>query len=335
MPVGTRGAVKGIDSGDLASVGAEILLANAYHLMLRPGADTVAALNGVHGLMAWNGPILTDSGGYQVFSLRPMVSEHGVVFKSTYDGATVELTPEIAVQVQETLGADIAMMLDVLIGLPASRTDIEAAMARTIRWGERSLAARTRPDCALFGIIQGGTDDELREQSATQTAALGFDGYGIGGLSVGEGLDERNRAIDHTVAHLPEGKVRYVMGLGDTESLLDAVARGVDLFDCVLPTRLARHGKVLTAVGDFSIRRSEWSHDPQPLESECECLACSRYSRGAIRHFFVTNEMLGQRLVTLHNLSYTLGLMSRARDAIATGDYETFAVEVRSRRLET
>lgn len=332
MPVGTRGTVKGVDAGDLESLGAQILLANTYHLMQRPGHDTVAALGELHGLMAWDGPILTDSGGYQVFSLQPEVTEEGVVFKSTYDGRRVELTPETAVYVQETLGADIAMVLDVLVGLPAPREVVEQAMARTVRWGERALAARTRTDRALFGIIQGGTDDELRERSAKETAALGFDGYGIGGLSVGESAEARNRAIATTLPHLPPDRTRYVMGLGDTESLLDAIELGVDLFDCVLPTRLARHGKVLTGGGDFSIRRTEWSRSSEPLENGCDCLACLRYTRGAIRHFFVTKEQLGQRLVTLHNLRYTMRLLREAREAISGDRYLTFVEDTKTRR---
>ncbi len=332
MPVGTRGTVKAVDADDLESLGADIVLANTYHLMLRPGHDTVAALGELHGLMGWSRPILTDSGGYQVFSLQPKVDEQGVVFKSTYDGSRVELTPEDAVHIQETLGADIAMALDVLIGLPAPRDEVEGAMARTLRWGERALAARTRADRALFGIVQGGSDRELRERSAKETAALGFDGYGIGGLSVGESRDDRNLAIEATVPHLPPDATRYVMGLGDTESMLDAIGRGIDIFDCVLPTRLARHGKVLTADGDYSIRRTEWSDDRRPLEVGCDCPACAKYPRGAIRHFLVTKEIVGQRLVTLHNLRYTLRLLEQCRMAIAEDRFAAFAREVQQRR---
>ncbi len=332
MPVGTRGTVKAVDADDLESLGADIVLANTYHLMLRPGHDTVAALGELHGLMGWSRPILTDSGGYQVFSLQPKVDEQGVVFKSTYDGSRVELTPEDAVHIQETLGADIAMALDVLIGLPAPRDEVEGAMARTLRWGERALAARTRADRALFGIVQGGSDRELRERSAKETAALGFDGYGIGGLSVGESRDDRNLAIEATVPHLPPDATRYVMGLGDTESMLDAIGRGIDIFDCVLPTRLARHGKVLTADGDYSIRRTEWSDDRRPLEVGCDCPACAKYPRGAIRHFLVTKEIVGQRLVTLHNLRYTLRLLEQCRMAIAEDRFAAFAREVEQRR---
>ncbi len=321
MPVGTRGTVKAVDAGDLAEVGAQMVLANTYHLMLRPGPPTVAALGELHGFMGWGGPILTDSGGYQVFSLRPQISEAGVVFRSSYDGSRVELTPETAVSIQEELGSDIAMVLDVLVGLPAPRVELAAAMERTLRWSERALAARQREDRALFGIVQGGTDPELRAESARRTAALGFPGFGIGGLSVGESPADRNGALDGAIPELPVDKVRYVMGLGDTEGILDAVTRGVDLFDCVLPTRLARHGKVLHRLGDFSIKRSEWAADEAPLDPDCGCFACRRYSRGYLRHLFNTKEMLGQRLLTLHNLRYTATLMGTIRSSISAGTF--------------
>ena len=247
MAVGTRGTVRGVGAEDLESLGADIVLANTYHLMLRPGAEVVAGLGEIHGFMAWQRPILTDSGGFQVFSLDPDVDEEGVRFRSSYDGSPVALTPEGAVAVQESLGSDIAMMLDVLVGLPSSRAVVTAAMERTLRWAARALAAKRRDDRALFGIVQGGVDPELRRRSAEETAALGFPGFGIGGLAVGEDPGERNAAIDVVTSVLPADAPRYVMGLGDTEGLLDAVARGCDLFDCVIPTRLARHGKVLAS----------------------------------------------------------------------------------------
>ena len=263
MPVGTRGTVKTMDVEDLKTVGAQIVLANTYHLMLRPGENVVSQLGELHGFMAWDGPILTDSGGYQVLSLKPKISEEGLIFRSTYDGARVELTPERAVAVQETLGSDIAMVLDVPVPLPSSRADAEAAMHQTMRWAERALAAKRRDDRALFGIVQGGAEPDLREQSAKDIAALGFPGFGIGGLAVGETAEERDRAIDAAVPHLPQNAVRYVMGLGDTEGILAAIERGVDLFDCVIPTRLARHGKALTRTGDISIKRAEWIRRPR------------------------------------------------------------------------
>ena len=324
MPVGTRGSVRGLDSTDLEAVGADIVLANTYHLMLRPGAATVHELGELQRFMGWNGPVLTDSGGYQVFSLDPRVTEDGVVFKSTYDGSRVELTPERAIEVQEMLGADIAMVLDELVGLPAPREVVAAAMERTLRWSQRALNAKQRPDRALFGIVQGGVDPELRARSAASTAALGFAGFGIGGLSVGESRDQMAAALDAAIPELPESAPRYVMGLGDTERLLDAVARGVDMFDCVLPTRLARLGKVLLPSGDFSIKRREWSRDERPLQEGCDCSACGRYSRGYIRHLFQTKERLAGRLVSLHNLRYTLRLLAEARAAITGGSFATW-----------
>jgi len=332
MPVGTRGSVRGLDGSDLETIGAEIILANAYHLMLRPGEDVVAELGGLQTFMGWEGPVLTDSGGYQVFSLNPRISEEGVRFQSTYDGSPVELTPERAVAIQEALGADIAMVLDELIGLPAERQAVEAAMERTLRWSRRALQARSRGDRALFGIVQGGVDHDLRARSAAGTAELGFPGFGIGGLSVGESRLQMGEALDAAIPELPESAPRYVMGLGDTERLLDAVARGVDMFDCVLPTRLARHGKVLHPDGDYSIRRREWARDQRPLQDECDCPVCGRYSRGYVRHLIQTKERLGGRLVSLHNLRYTLRLLERARQAIVAGRFATWRNYVVRRR---
>jgi queuine tRNA-ribosyltransferase len=335
MPVGTRGTVKTVDTEDLERIGTQIVLANTYHLMLRPGAETVAALGDLHGFMAWPGPILTDSGGYQIFSLAPEISEDGVAFRSTYDGSRVELTPERAVRIQEELGADIAMILDVLIGLPASREETVAAMERTLRWSQRALRVRTRDDRALWGIVQGGSDPDLRARSAAETAALGFTGYGIGGLSVGESTPARNAAVSAVVAELPRRAPRYVMGLGDTEGILDCVERGADLFDCVLPTRLARHGKVLSRGGDFSIKRAEWARSEDPIDPACSCVACRRYSRGYLRHLFVTKEFIGPRLLSLHNLTYTLGLMAEIRAAVADGCLQRFRDAVlQDRRTE-
>ncbi len=334
MPVGTRGVVRALGSDDLEALGVDILLANTYHLMLRPGAEVVAALGGLHAMMGWTGPVLTDSGGYQVFSLDPEMSEEGVRFRSSYDGTRFGLNPEAAVAVQETLGADIAMALDVLVGLPAPRERVAAAMEQTVRWAQRSIRARRRDDRALFGIVQGGTDPELRTRSAEATASLGFDGYGIGGLAVGEAVAERNAAIETVVAALPATAPRYVMGLGDTEGLFDAVARGADLFDCVIPTRLARHGKVLHPDGDYSIKLARWAVSTEPLQQGCGCTICGRYSRGYLRHLFATREMTGPRLVTIHNLHYTLSLMETMRRAIRQGKFAaTHTASVARRHL--
>lgn len=332
MPVGTRATVRALDSADLRAVGAEMVLANTYHLMLRPGAELIDRLGGLHEFMAWHGPILTDSGGYQIFSLSPAVTEEGAVFRSTYDGSTHLLSPEDATRVQELLGPDIAMVLDHLIGLPAARTEVRAAMERTHRWAERARAAHTRPDQAQFGIVQGGTDPELRAQSARAIAEIGFPGFGIGGLSVGESAGERNTALDAVMAELPYGKARYVMGLGDPEGVLEAIARGTDIFDCVWPTRLARHGRVITWSGDFNIKRAEFVEDSSPLDEHCRCSTCSTYSRAYLRHLHVTGEMTIHRLLSIHNLTITQDLLEGVRSAISAGSFASYAARVTERR---
>ncbi len=332
MAVGTRASIKTLDTEDMDRLGAQILLANTYHLMLRPGEDVVSHLGGLHGFMAWDAPILTDSGGYQVLSLKPKISEETLVFRSTYDGSRVELTPERSVSVQEALGADIAMVLDVPVNLPVDYELAERAMYQTLRWAERSSNAKTRSDTALFGIVQGGSDPRLRAISARETANLGFPGFGIGGLAVGETPSERATAIAATVPELPVSGVRYVMGLGDTEGILDAVSLGVDLFDCVLPTRLARHGKALSRDGDFSIRRVEWTLDHSPIEPDCDCVTCRRYSRAYIRHLRLTKERTADRLLTIHNLAYTYRLMTDIRSHIDAGTFAAFHVDVVGRR---
>jgi len=309
-----------------------MVLANTYHLMLRPGAEIIDRLGGLHGFMAWDGPILTDSGGYQIFSLGPKIDDDGASFRSTYDGSSVRLTPEEAVRIQELLGPDIAMVLDECIGLPAPRIEVKAAMERSLRWAERALQAHSRNDQALFGIVQGGIDDELRAMSARATAELDFPGFGIGGLSVGEPPADRNRALEAAIAELPERKIRYVMGLGDTEGVLDAVHRGTDLFDCVWPTRLARHGKVLTSDGDFNIRRAENAEHSGPIHPDCACSTCQRYSRAYLRHLVVTGELTAHRLLTIHNLHFTLDLLREARSAIVDGSFSEFRATVKTRR---
>jgi queuine tRNA-ribosyltransferase len=334
MPVGTRATVKSIATDDLLNVGAEIVLSNTYHLMLRPGADLIAELGGLHDFMNWSGPILTDSGGFQIFSLEPEISEEKAVFKNVYDGSVATLSPEDAVSVQESLGPDIAMVLDVCVGLPAPRDHVEAEMRRTLRWAERCLAAHSRPDQALFGIVQGGIDVDLRAESARETAALGFSGFGIGGLSVGESAEDRNRALDAALAELPPTTPRYVMGLGDTEGLLDAIELGADMFDCVMPTRLARHGKILSRNGDFNIRRSEFMSDTGPLDEGCECLTCQNYTRAYLRHLVRSKELTAHRLLSIHNLRYTLDLVAGARLAIESGSFENYLNEARRPRQD-
>lgn len=332
MPVGTRAVVRALDVRDLRETGARIVLSNTYHLMLRPGADIVEAAGGLHGFMSWNGPILTDSGGYQVFSLEPKVTEQGVRFQSTYDGSYVDLTPEGAVRVQEQLGPDIAMILDVLVGLPSPRTVVREAMERTLRWAERARDAHVRKDQLLFGIVQGGTDLELRAESARRTAELRFPGFGIGGLSVGEPPKERNQALAAAVAELPENKPRYVMGLGDTEGILESIARGADMFDCVLPTRLARHGKALTRDGDFNIKRAEFARASEPIDTDCGCFTCQTYSRAYLRHLVMTGELTAHRLLSIHNLTFTFDVVAGARASIAAGTFEKFRLDHLTRR---
>lgn len=334
IPVGTRAAVKAVDTDDLLEVGAEMILANTYHLMLRPGAELIAGMDGLHGFMSWDGPILTDSGGFQIFSLEPEITEEGATFSSIYDGATVHLTPEDAVTIQEQLGPDIAMVLDVCVGLPAPRELVEAQMRRTLRWAERCLDKHQREDQSLFGIVQGGVDLDLRGESARATAELGFDGLAIGGLSVGEPADERNTALEAAIAELPDDKPRYVMGLGDTDGLLDAISRGADMFDCVIPTRLARHGRALSRKGDFNVNRTEFTSNEGPIDAECRCLTCARYSRAYLRHLVRMNELSAHRLLTIHNLTYTLDLVADARSAIARGELAEYVSSVRRRRRD-
>ena len=332
MPVGTRAAVRAVDTDDLETIGTEMILANTYHLMLRPGAEIVARLGGLHGFWGWDRPILTDSGGYQVFSLSPRITEDGARFRSTYDGSLVDLRPEDATRIQEQLGADIGMALDVCLGLPADRSEIEAAMSLSLRWGDRSLQAHRREDQALFGIVQGGSDPDLRAESAARTAAQGFVGFGIGGLSVGESPIERARALAAVMPQLPPGKARYVMGLGDPVGVLEAVGEGADLFDCVWPTRLARHGRVLTSNGDFNLRRAENAEDDQSLDPDCKCHTCRHHHRAYLRHLLMTNELTAFRLTSIHNLTYTMKLMVDARTAIEAGLFADFLAEAKKRR---
>lgn len=324
MPVGTRGAVKALDSADLEALGADVVLGNTYHLMLRPGASTVAALGGIHGFTGWNGHTLTDSGGFQVFSLNPRVDDDGVSFTSVYDGAAVRLTPESAVEVQGQLGADVQMVLDVCAALPAPLEVLRQAVHRTADWAarakERHRTLEERPEGqALYGIVQGGTDRELRIESARRTVDLDFDGYGIGGLSVGEPRPAMLEALEATVPELPENRVRYLMGVGDPVGLLEAIARGVDQFDCVAPTRMARHGALWTSSGRISLRRADNATRDDPIDESCRCMTCARWSRGYLRHLLVVGEPTAWRLLTIHNLHYLLGLVAEARRAITEG----------------
>ncbi len=358
MPVGTQGTVKGIDPGRLRETGAQMILANTYHLTLRPGEQTVAALGGLHAFMGWDGPILTDSGGFQVFSLarkrghstfspnadpgdaeqlqksrmspfsEVAIDDGGVRFRSHIDGAPVELTPERAVAIQEQLGSDVAMVLDHVVALPNPRDVVADAMRRSVRWAERCRAAATRGDQALLAIVQGGLDAELRAECAERLVALDFVGYAIGGLSVGESPLEMYAALDVTTPLLPSDKPRYLMGVGRPVDLLEAIARGVDLFDCVMPTRNGRNALAFTDSGPIRLRNQQHALNREPLDPTCRCLAC-RHSRGYLRHLFQAGEMLGPMLLTIHNLTYYQRLLARARAAIAEGRFAAFLDERR------
>lgn len=328
MPVGTRATVRTLSSSDLEDLGAKIMLANTYHLMLRPGAELVAHFGGLHDFMGWSGQVLSDSGGYQVFSLNPKVDDEGALFRSTYDGSYHRLSPEGAVEVQEALGADIQMVLDVCPPWPATTEVVRAAVERSALWASRAKAAHRRGDQALFGIVQGGVSSELRAESAQRTVEIGFDGYGIGGLSVGEPRDSMLPALDSAVAWLPVDQPRYLMGVGDPIGLVEGVARGVDMFDCVLPTRLARHATLLTSQGKVKLRRAEYARSDEALDPNCHCPVCQRWSKGYLRHLVMVGETTGARLCTIHNVSWTLDLMANLRSAIVEGRFESFRNEI-------
>jgi queuine tRNA-ribosyltransferase len=304
------------------------VLGNTYHLMLRPGADVVAQLGGLGAFSGWSGHTLTDSGGFQVFSLNPKVDDDGVTFRSTYDGSLHRLTPESAVATQAAIGADIQMVLDVCSALPATDDVIRRAVERTAQWAERARSASRPEGQALFGIVQGGVDPGLRVDSARRTVALEFDGYGIGGLSVGESRAEMVHALDATMPELPDDRPRYLMGVGDPVGMVEAVARGVDMFDCVLPTRLARHGTALTSTGRYQVKNAANATSTDPIDPACGCPTCERYSRGYIRHLLQVGEPSAARLLTLHNLAWVFGLMARMRAAIAAGTFAALRDEV-------
>jgi queuine tRNA-ribosyltransferase len=330
MPVGTQATVKALSPADLQEAGAQMILGNTYHLNLRPTAERIARLGGLHRFMAWDGPILTDSGGFQVFSLAALrrVDDDGVTFTSHLDGSTHRLTPERAMEIQGLLGSDVAMAFDQLVDPGLPRKEVADAMARTHRWAERSLAARDRPDQAVFGIVQGGVDPELRRQSVAAVAALPFDGIAIGGLSVGESKTDMAVTLDVVAEALGEdARPRYLMGVGSPVDFFVAVERGIDLFDCVLPTRVARTGQVWTDAGRLNLRNAVFLDDPAPIDASCACEACRTFSRAYLAHLFRARELLGFRLATLHNVTWTLELMRRLRTALVDGSFEA----VRSR----
>lgn len=328
MPVGTRGAIKYLSAADYERLGAEIVLGNTYHLMLRPGAETVAHFGGLGKFADWKGLTLTDSGGFQVFSLDPKVDDDGVTFKSTYDGSSHRFTPEIAVHTQELLGADIQMVLDVCAPLPSPPDVIRLALERTSAWAARARAAHRRPDQALFGIVQGGISETMRSESAQRTVALDFDGYGIGGLSVGETRQEMIPALAAALEHIPADRPRYLMGVGDPASLVEAVGLGVDQFDCVMQTRIGRHGTALTHEGKLHVKNAKWALSDEPIDARCRCEVCARHSRGYVRHLFQVGEPTAARLVSLHNIAWTLQLMDEMKAAITAGAFDALRREV-------
>jgi queuine tRNA-ribosyltransferase len=326
MPVGTRGTVKALGPDDLQAAGAQIVLANTFHLLLRPGHEVVRELGGLHAFMAWPGPILTDSGGFQVFSLARMrsITRDGVAFRSPIDGSPHFLSPELAVTVQHALGADVIHPLDECLGYPSTREDTARSLALTLEWARRSKVAHAGAPGALFGIVQGGAYPDLRRQAVDETVALGFDGYAIGGLAVGEPKSLMYDLAAEVAERLPRAQPRYLMGVGRPEDLVEAVARGVDLFDCVLPTRNARNGQCFTEDGPVAIKHARHARDRAPLDAACACYTCRRFSRAYLRHLFVTDELLAYRLLSLHNVHFFLGLVARMRTAIASGAFEPF-----------
>lgn len=328
MPVGTRGAIKYLSARDYAELGARIVLGNTYHLMLRPGADIVQRFGGLGSFAGWDGLTLTDSGGFQVFSLDPKVDDDGVTFKSTYDGSMHRFTPEIAVDTQEKLGADIQMVLDVCTSLPAEPQVVRLALERTHAWALRAKAAHRREDQSLFGIVQGGTDAAMRAESARRTTDVGFDGYAIGGLSVGETRAEMVDSIAACIGEIPLDQPRYLMGVGDPASLVEAVGLGVDQFDCVMQTRLGRHGTALTSMGKVHIKNAKFADSDEPLDPACSCWVCTSHSRGYLRHLTQVGEPSAARLVSVHNVAWTISLMAKMREAIANHTFQAFRKDI-------
>jgi queuine tRNA-ribosyltransferase len=327
MPVGTKGSVKGIDPDTLAAVGATIVLGNTYHLHFRPGEELIADLGGLHRFMGWNRPILTDSGGFQVFSLRDTIvslDEEGVTFRSVYDGTLARLTPEQAGAIQRSLGSDVAMCLDVCEPAGVARAKLERAVALTSGWARRQVAAPRADGQLLFGITQGGVDVELRRRSIEEIAELGFDGYALGGLLVGEERDARLDTVEWAAPLLPAERPRYFMGIGDPAGILEVIERGVDMFDCVLPTRMGRTGSALTWEGRLNLRNAGFARDRRPLDDGCDCPACSRFSRAYLRHLVSQQELLGLLLLSVHNVRFLLDVTAGARVAIERGAYASY-----------
>jgi len=337
MPVGTYGTVKAMTPEELISGGAEIILGNTFHLLLRPGTEIIKKHGDLHDFMHWKGPILTDSGGFQVFSLAKMrkISEEGVEFSSPVNGSKIMLTPEYSMQIQRDLGSDIVMVFDECTPYPATFEEAENSMQLSLRWAERCKEEHAENPSALFGIVQGGMYKDLREQSANGLIGLGFDGYAIGGLSVGEPEDERNLVLDDTLPMLPTDRPRYLMGVGRPQDIIEAVRRGVDMFDCVIPTRHARTGFLYTASGILKIRNSRYQDDTRPLDESCRCYTCQNFSRSYLRHLDKCGEILGARLNTIHNLHYYQSLMLNIRNSIEDGTFEQFADDFYAKQADS
>jgi queuine tRNA-ribosyltransferase len=334
MPVGTYGAVKAMSPAELAEIGASVVLGNTFHLWLRPGVDVIAAHGGLHGFMGWERPILTDSGGYQVFSLGKLrrITEEGVHFASPVNGDRMLLTPEESMRIQRALDSDVVMVFDECTPYPASEREAAESMRLSLRWAGRSRVAHGGNPNMLFGIVQGGMYESLRDESLAGLVAMDFDGYAIGGLSVGESKADMLRVLRHTAPRLPAERPRYLMGVGTPEDLLDGIAAGIDMFDCVLPTRNARNGWLFTRHGDIKIRNARHRTDTRPLDEHCTCYACRRFTRSYLHHLQRVNEILGARLGTIHNLHFYFGLMAEARAAIAEARFAAFADEFRAAR---
>jgi len=334
MPVGTKGTVKSLDPHELRTLGTRILLGNTYHLHFRPGEDVIAELGGLHAFMGWDGPILTDSGGFQVFSLRDTLlaaDDDGVTLRSVYDGSPERFTPELAAAIQTALGSDVAMCLDICPPAGAPHADLERAVRRTTLWAARQRELPRAPGQLRFAITQGGLDRELRARSSAGLAELDFDGYAIGGLSVGEERAPMFAATTEAAAALPAGKPRYFMGIGDPEGVIEVIARGVDMFDCVLPTRTARTGSALTWEGRLNLRNARFARDPRPIDEGCACPACTRFTRAYVRHLVNQEEILGLRLLSLHNLRFLLDLVVAAREAIERGAFASWSADALAR----
>ena len=326
MPVGTLANVKTLTPEELYNMNSAVILSNTYHLWLRPGEDIVAKAGGLHKFMNYNGPILTDSGGFQVFSLakKKDISEEGVIFKSHIDGKKLFLTPELSIQIQNKLDSDIAMSFDECIPYPASYEYAKASTERTIRWAKRGLSVHNNPNQSLFGIVQGGEFEDLRKYSALETVKLNFDGYSIGGTSVGEDKDTMYKMIDYAIKYLPIDKPRYLMGVGEPIDLLEGVERGIDMFDCVLPTRLARHGNAFTRNGRINLKNLKYKEDFTPIEDNCDCYTCKNYTKAYIRHLITCNEMLGGRLLSIHNIRFLIKEMEEIRQAIKNNNFKNY-----------